>query len=515
MVSESIIRDWLAEHLDRIEEGLTLVAKEFPLPNALGTRGFIDILAKDRFGLFTVIEVKRSDNTARQAIHELIKYIALLRNERGVGDDAVRCILASTHWEELEVPFWEYESRAKYAVDGYMVSLDPEGHPCGVLPRQRVQQGSSFTLSPHHVAYLFENGDRLRQGVPNLLSGMASAGIVSGIAVEIECHKGYAQGECGLYIAIADLDPEAKADYETKIRENGDCAEDEEIEESTLTSYVYDAINRQTTHDWDGIEIGYADKFRVIRESWNVLKIHRTGRLSIKPPLHTDDELLTMIAGTGGGSETLFRKLTSPRLGAAWQEALRNAHYCLLGNSTWSAALEWFASEVSKADPSAEVHLKIYNPMNMLTSLWKLEADNDDRYMPEMVLAAKYDRTVTTLHGILVWDGSCQPSNASEVIKKVFADEWDYLMTVNFHSTWEYEELVMQAMGLKYAVAEWTFTEGAEDAKGYWLGISDEGISRFPIEDTRDRSFNEFTAANADFLKDVVTFFRENTSTME
>lgn len=49
MPSESVLRDQLADNLSLIEQGSTLIAMEFELPNVLGAKGYIDILARDRF----------------------------------------------------------------------------------------------------------------------------------------------------------------------------------------------------------------------------------------------------------------------------------------------------------------------------------------------------------------------------------------------------------------------------------------------------------------------------------
>ena len=76
--TETDLRDHVAADLTLLEAGLTLVTTEFPLPNAVGTRGRVDILARDRHGMWVVIELKRSNTSAREALHELAKYVELL-----------------------------------------------------------------------------------------------------------------------------------------------------------------------------------------------------------------------------------------------------------------------------------------------------------------------------------------------------------------------------------------------------------------------------------------------------
>ncbi len=116
---EARIRDYLASHLELLEPGLTLVQKEYELKSTFGAGGFIDILARDRLGHLVVIEIKRSDQAARSAIHELTKYVALLASGQGVRYDQMRAVLLSTDWHELAVPFSEYLGLCKVPTEGF------------------------------------------------------------------------------------------------------------------------------------------------------------------------------------------------------------------------------------------------------------------------------------------------------------------------------------------------------------------------------------------------------------
>jgi RecB family endonuclease NucS len=104
-VTEVDIRDALAARPELLEPGITTVGKNYHLSNSEGARGFIDVLAGDRHGMFVVIEIKRSDSTAREAIHEVFKCCELLRAQRGLRSDQVRGAIPSSTWRELLVPF--------------------------------------------------------------------------------------------------------------------------------------------------------------------------------------------------------------------------------------------------------------------------------------------------------------------------------------------------------------------------------------------------------------------------
>src|SRR5438477_20759 len=69
--TEVRLRDELSKRLDLLEPGLTLQAVEFRLPNRQGASGSIAILATDRVSATVIIEIKKSNQTAGQALHEL------------------------------------------------------------------------------------------------------------------------------------------------------------------------------------------------------------------------------------------------------------------------------------------------------------------------------------------------------------------------------------------------------------------------------------------------------------
>ena len=105
---EAKIRDWLANNLSFISDDLQLIQKEYHLQNTFGSTGFIDILAKDRYNNSVIIEIKRSNATARQAIHEILKYASLLKQNFKIKDSEIKAIIISTEWRELLVPYSDF-----------------------------------------------------------------------------------------------------------------------------------------------------------------------------------------------------------------------------------------------------------------------------------------------------------------------------------------------------------------------------------------------------------------------
>jgi hypothetical protein len=122
--NEDELRDHLAANLGLIEPGLTLIATNYPIETLLGANGALDILAKDPYGCFVIIEVKRSDQAARQALHELSKYISAFLTTQHVDEHKLRCFVVSTHWHELDTPLAFFRATATVNVKGFHVTAE-------------------------------------------------------------------------------------------------------------------------------------------------------------------------------------------------------------------------------------------------------------------------------------------------------------------------------------------------------------------------------------------------------
>lgn len=122
--NEDELRDHLAANLELIEPGLGLVAINYQVKSTLGADGALDILAKDRYGCFVIIEVKRSDQAARQALHELSKYISAFLTTQHVDEQKLRCFVVSTHWHELDTPLAYFRATATVNVKGFEVTAE-------------------------------------------------------------------------------------------------------------------------------------------------------------------------------------------------------------------------------------------------------------------------------------------------------------------------------------------------------------------------------------------------------
>lgn len=164
---EDELRDHLAKDLTVIEQGLVLIDTNFIVDNPIGSYGAFDILARDRFDNFVIIEIKRSEQAARQALHELSKYIALFMEDQKVDCHRIRCFVVSTHWRELDVPLSFFQDLCPVQVKGFEV----KAHNQTVIAQERPlpQVSLESRLSPDMRFFFFDSSESQRGFCDDLL----------------------------------------------------------------------------------------------------------------------------------------------------------------------------------------------------------------------------------------------------------------------------------------------------------------------------------------------------------
>lgn len=126
---EDSIRDSLAIRLDLFSDDLELVGKNFHIKKTdlTGDR-YIDILCATK-SKYIIIELKRTNQAARQALHEVCKYIEGIMSEKGVKKSEVEAYIVSTEWDELLIPFSLFVSEVDFVIKGYSLDVDDNYAP--------------------------------------------------------------------------------------------------------------------------------------------------------------------------------------------------------------------------------------------------------------------------------------------------------------------------------------------------------------------------------------------------
>ena len=164
---EAKIRDKLSLNLTLLEEGLTLLNKEEYLPNTQGTRGFVDILAKDLQNRYVIIELKRTKASSREALHEILKYIEGIKENKSLKDDEIIAYIVSTEWDELLIPFSSFISKVPYSVIGYKLEVDEKFNPIKASIVNPLSLNNERFFSDEHLISFFKTKDSLENGIKN------------------------------------------------------------------------------------------------------------------------------------------------------------------------------------------------------------------------------------------------------------------------------------------------------------------------------------------------------------
>lgn len=185
-MKESALRDLIAKDICKLKKGLTLLQKEQYIPNKHGTKGFIDLYAKDEDNRHVLIELKRSAAASRQALHEVSKYIEGVKQYLGAKDSEIVVIIASTDWAELLVPFSYFAEKASVHVEGVEIILDESGDQfnCKEKVPLAVEQGRYF--APWHNLYLYRTRELLDAGMESIKISYACKGISDYVIVSFQ-----------------------------------------------------------------------------------------------------------------------------------------------------------------------------------------------------------------------------------------------------------------------------------------------------------------------------------------
>lgn len=486
--SEAAIRDQLAQNLALIEPGLSLVGAEFHLKNAHGSRGFVDILARDSLGNLVIIELKRSEATSRQAIHELFKYATLLRAGHGVSTERLRCVLLSTSWSELLVPFSEFVRNVEFAAEAKQLVLDGAGRVTAVVPVSLVAEPTAARLLPWHYIYLYDDAAARSADAVELADGMRRAGISDYVLALLD-YGGESGGviyRSAIYAAVSMLSADGRhlVPYTSP-------------EYSEYDLLTYEASRRIAP---ESLEIGYPDKLREVLRSWEVSRVVRGGRFS-SDALWPDDGLIGLMLSEDGEYSAWLEVLASPRQLSGWKKSLARIAQFLEGNLNWSSGIE---NVLGHLERTATLSLEIFNPRDVIAGVGHAVRHENTSAFPLLELFVDAEDEVKVFKGYACWDGTTRPVDPTEVIGSVLEGGIaEYPGLYHFDGMGAYDPALMVRHGLSYElfeVADGRFVRRFDVVDG-WVEFDEEQHRLF-------RPVVEFLVANQAYCRALETLTR-------
>lgn len=508
---EGAIRDYLADHLDMIEPGLTLIRKELHLPNADGAAGFLDIFAKSANGQLIVIEIKKTNSAAREAIQELYKYAALLRQRYLIQNVEFRLVLLSVEWHELLVPFSEFFDMAPYELRAGRIALDGSGLPFSILPVEPSSRPAARKIARRHFLWRFPSKTVARAAVTELARFMNRSGLADFVLIESQSTHSDLVEHGFIYFAQQELSFDQ---YMSLIEVNLDADQLQEFRDS-ISDYTEeeDRIAEASDAVWgsrsgapgreigaDHLEISHPEKAQhwFAPGSQLSVRIHRFGRFQDE---HLADQaILAGIVGEGGESDYILRataRTDSPPQMIALRKAIKNIFFF---NSDWLGSVEQLLSYAGLKSSATTIELVAFSNEDVLRAIAGA-AFGYPGYVPTFRLDIVHNGKGERFIGLMEWDGATP--DFDRIIAEHFAgDQFRYFITVHFGENRSFNLDIMNALGLRYAV----FREASNGPERVRVqGSSIVGISK-PILG----SINTLIAEHATEVEKIIDMFMQH-----
>lgn len=418
---EGKIRDDLALRLHLLEPGLSLQQVETRIVNPKGASGRIDVLARDVSGNLVVIEIKRADQSARQAIHELFKYVRLLRDQHGVPLHRIRCFVVSTVWHELLGPFSELCRLGDFDVRGFDISVTDAGV---ITSLNRVtplcDEKEPLEFDKEQDWFFFRTSAERKAFEDKLSLGLANYPFADFVFLRID-HSGKRTGvfPFGIYLAISELKPEQEGLVLASISETHPINEPEaRLDPWTLADIVmFDIAHslRGLYADW---EKGTPERFAEVLNNWSIVATVRAGARVANAAVYTDLEIHHKIAKIDGKSRTSFHFIGSPRHEHSWKAAMLRLSRFLENTQAWHNEIVACIHEIEGLNFEAVLSLNIFSFFNV----WQLlhPSLRSDSHQPFFELTVDCGGSTRLICGLLEWSGEAVGSDALDSLPGLF-----------------------------------------------------------------------------------------------
>lgn len=495
--SESELRDYLAEHLEIVEPDLTLVKMEYPLANPAGARGFIDIVARDSCDDLVVIELKRSDQTARQALHELEKYVALLAADRGVRVDRLRCILVSTTWHELAVPFARFLQHVDFHVLGLVLKVGNDGLPIAADPAPLPDLAGGLEACPLHLDLLFWNAGSRDEAARSIDGRLGELCVEDYITVHMDYEGGedWVMFPHSVYLVLAEFSSPIQdfvvstvPGYEEHALQHTPWG----AEQLAQTAVVEVAAA-------DSVEMGSPDRFKSA-QGWRIVQVVGHGRYS-EPLVWTEAQLLGVVGADGDRYSTGFTRRVRGANAPAWARMSRDLDGCLQGAGDWPAIVSAWLNE-REVDSEVNLRVTAYVPNDILGGLERLARTGRSDYLPTLSMVARSTTQTRLVKGDLHWNGTTCVESPDQTLSVVFRDFMSYAFAQASGALREFEERLCTLHGLRYELVETLLGESQDPISHTLLGLrQDHSLKRAPFTADGLKDVQAFASANPEYLR--------------
>ncbi|HWD81404.1 MAG TPA: endonuclease NucS domain-containing protein, partial [Kribbella sp.] len=422
-----------------------------PLPNAAGTRGRIDILARDIHDSWVVVELKRSDKAARDAIHEVAKYTELLRREKGLRADRIRSIVVATTWSELLVPVSNFARDSSHDVRGYELTVGSDGVPTGARRVELLAAPSAPRTTPvHFIFHFFTEADR-EAGWQQIVDRAAEVGAADLLAADFRRRDGVGSPRYGLYFAVGKMSPDAASEALRNA-----AAESDESEGVPGYPLEYEALCHILKHVF-GASFDQAGPgtLRQIQDdpTWEVEGYRSAGAFG-KLTVWTRRDLFRELNGDDGFAEVHYFGTARTTDRGRWPVFLTEYENSLASNEVWRVLVRTWLADVHASGEEAEVALDVFNPCDLVTAIVHGWPDHTWPLMPKIAALAMTEAgPQRAAMGALYWDGRAVPDIA-RLVELCYREPTSWLTARAYGDHVRRDLQLIELLGLRYVLVE-------------------------------------------------------------
>lgn len=511
---EEQIRDKLNKRLDLIETGLTLIEDEYHVKNPNGAGGFIDIFAKDSKGNLVIIELKRSDAAAREAITELSKYIALIRRIKNVKNSEVRLIVISTEWHELLVPFSEFYNATNYQLEGYLLRTDNHYEPLTVERITPLPKIKGRHICRRHFIRYYKTDIDFQRAEESIVAQANELGINDFLIVKFSLNfvdKYYGSTRV-LYWA---QQLKTREFYIDQLTDHIDEEELEEflegisdMDEDDALDELADRLDDQIEVSCEHCEIGHPEKLvqRLSDNLWTLVSIAKYGVFKEDNRL-TDDLLMMDLKGYTGTSFVYYFASSTTENRAKIEEISKGIDSCLFHNDVWRHKVKDIINYASnKAECSITIY--VFSKDDLLETFWLSGTDNPLSWTPifYIIIDPKNDDNAEIFIGKVTWNK--KEINIEQAIKDVYETFNDYMLYRHLGEQRAKDSELMNLLGFEYQVDQIIVSPSGEEHKRN-ISVRGKSISE---SSTKSIPFSEFLHDRQDIVNKVIKLFSDRTT---
>lgn len=513
MKVEHIIRDWLVENPEFIEQGLRVVEKEHYLQDDAGTGGFIDILCNDVYNNFVIVEIKRSDAAARQTFTEVLKYAQLIKSRYNARNSEIRIIIMSTHWNEIIQAFSTLCFDSQFAIKGLQIYINEQTK----IPEsiEEIVPVSSRMFSrkfmPPQILYLFRSKEKRQDAHEILSQKMQQAGVFDYVTVDLDAPEGkQIPYPYGINAAFQQGSKEELLNIIALLNgeEHLDMVEEDFDNEGEYLNYLDQVFiaSLEMSNYIDDVEAGYAEKFESVTgdQNWNVSSINRYGIFKTDPR-YNEGLLIKELKGHDGNSANKFVGFSESSQKERLKEIRSESQWCLNHTPHWADFIDHIFSDLEKSTEKFKVLVDIYNPDSIVTAFYFALIKGNPDYLPVFRIFVDYTDTNKTE----VYIGEINSIGIKPYLKLLTSTDYQELSYefLRLRLTPD-NEMDAFKMGLRYSILKTVIIDDKE-VSSQFVGIDENTI----IPDTSIyTSIEEYIVKNKESLSLMINNYNRFSS---